>query len=424
MKIILAILLLCFFISESYGQAQIVLNNNVFVVMNGGSQFTPIYVVLDNPNANGLTTAGSGGNWISEDEFNKLRWRIGNAVGTYQIPYTALTLAPIPFEMQITGAGVGGDYIDFSTYGTPTNNLPWPTMVTHFNAADGSTTDNSPNTINRFWVNDSEDYTTRPNVTMSFGYDDPGDFVGLNPGIVPGAMRAQRFRTSDDTWGGSYSGSSLFFGVDNGSAVVNAVVTQQDMWQAWTLTTTAVLLPVELIAFQTKCLDSYAEISWTTASEVNNDYFQVERSINGENWEVIGIVQGNGTTSNENHYSLKDENPRGSIAYYRLRQVDFDGTQEVFPIKSLQPCADNSGVEIISHNNGNYQVIFNADLSGDYQIDLYDMSGKKIRNTKTVYVDGGENLFLFDDSHAATGVYMVRVSNNQEQITKRIVIHK
>ena len=385
-----------------------------------------MYVVLDNPADNGLLTAGSGGNWISEAEFNKLRWRIGTNTGTYQIPYTALTNNQIPFEMQITGAGVGGDFIDFSTYGTPTNNLSWPTMVTHFNAADGSTTDNSPNTINRFWVNDSEDYTTRPNAVIAFGYDDPGDFVGLNAGIIPGAMVAQRFRTSDNTWGGSYSGSSLYFGTDNSalSRVENAVVSEADMWQAWTLTTTLVLLPVELTSFQARCLGDYAEISWTTASELNNDYFLVERSVNGEVWDVIANVDGQGTKNSETKYVIKDENPRGATAYYRLRQVDFDGTEELFPIKSLQPCGDNKGVEIISHNNGSYQVLINSEVTGEYHIDLYDMSGKKIRNTRTVNVATGENMFLFDDSHAATGVYMVRVTNDQENITKRIMIHK
>lgn len=409
-----------------YGQGQIVINDNAFVVLDGGSQTDPIYVVLDNPSDNALLTSGSGGNWISEGEFNKLRWRIGSNVGTYQIPYTALTLNSIPFEMQITGAGVGGDYIDFSTYGTPASNLPWPTMVSHFQAADGSLVDNSPNVINRFWVNDAEDYTTRPNVVMAFGYDDPNDFAGLNPGIAPGSMVAQRFRTSDNTWGGSFSGSSLYFGTDNASLsrVENAVVTSADMWEAWTLSTTQILLPVELIAFQTKCYGDYAEISWATASELNNDYFQIERSINGQNWELIATVKGQGTTNNENHYSIKDQNPRGAIAYYRLRQVDFDGAQELFPIKSLQPCGENNGIEIISHNDGNYHVVINSDNLGEYHIDLFDMSGKQIRNTRTVHVDGGENMFLFDDSHAATGVYMVRVRNNQEQITKRIVIHK
>lgn len=407
-----------------YGQGQIVINNNAYVVLDGGSVTEPIYVVLDNPNDDGLLTAGSGGNWISEDEYNKLRWRIGNNTGTYQVPYTSAVLNSIPFEMQITGAGVGGDYIDFSTYGTPANNLPWPSTVTHFEAADGSLVDNSPNVVNRFWVNDAGDYTTRPNVIMAFTYDDPNDFVGLNAGIAPGAMVAQRFRTSDNTWGGSYSGSSLYFGTDNGTAVVNAVVTEADMWEAWTLSTTTLLLPVELTSFSAKCMNDFVEISWTTASESNNDYFQIERTSNGNDWIQIAEVDGQGTKTSETHYTVKDENPRGVTSYYRLRQVDYDGTQEVFPIKSLQPCGDRDGIEIISHNNGNYQVIFNQDQIGDYQIDLYDMSGKKIRDTKNVNVNGGENMFLLKDSYAATGIYMVRVSGVNEQFTKRIVIQK
>jgi hypothetical protein len=407
----------------AYGQAQIVINNDAYIVLDGGSVLEPIYVVLDNPNDDGLSTTGSGGNWVSEDEYNKLRWRIGSNTGNYQIPFTSSSANNIPFEMQITSAGVGGDFIDFSTYGTPSNNLPWPSTVTHFEAADGSLIDNSPNVINRFWVNDAGDYATRPNVTLTFTYDDPNDFSGLNAGIVPGAMVAQRFRTSDNTWGGSYSGSSLFFGTDNGSAVVNAVVSSADFWEAWTLSTTQLLLPVELTSFSAKCMETYVQLNWTTASELNNDYFLIERSLNGQDWTAIAEVDGQGTKNDETHYEIKDENPRAVTSYYRLRQVDFDGSEEVFPIKSLKPCGENSGIEIISQNNGSYQVIFSDDATGNYQIDLYDMSGKMIRDSRSINIEGGENMFLFDDSHAAAGVYTVVVSSSQEQITKRIVIY-
>ena len=76
-------------------------------------------------------------------------------------------------------------------------------------------------------------------------------------------------------------------------------------------------------------------LRWETASEEDNSHFVVERSADGNSFEAIGTVAGNGTTSEINHYSLVDKDPYYGYNYYRLKQVDFDGDYEYSQIETV-----------------------------------------------------------------------------------------
>jgi hypothetical protein len=89
-------------------------------------------------------------------------------------------------------------------------------------------------------------------------------------------------------------------------------------------------LPIELLSFIGKNITNYNNIEWVTASEINNDYFKLERSVDGENWEIINIQSGVGTSNQNNYYSCRDYDFRNVVNYYRLSQTDFDGTREYF----------------------------------------------------------------------------------------------
>ncbi len=86
-----------------------------------------------------------------------------------------------------------------------------------------------------------------------------------------------------------------------------------------------VVLPIELISFTGKQVKDYNYIEWITASEINNDYFTLERSSDGENWAQIYYTPGAGNSNQNITYDFKDYNFRNDINYYKLTQVDFDG---------------------------------------------------------------------------------------------------
>lgn len=106
------------------------------------------------------------------------------------------------------------------------------------------------------------------------------------------------------------------------------------------------ILPIELIQFAANLKESGVLVTWTTATELNNDYMALERSANGQDFLEIARIKGKGTTDETQHYQYFDSNPLAGINYYRLRQVDFDGTR------------DHSKVVAITLDKGELMSIF------------------------------------------------------------------
>lgn len=92
------------------------------------------------------------------------------------------------------------------------------------------------------------------------------------------------------------------------------------------------LLPVTLTSFQGRQEDHSVSLQWTTATEINNDYFTIERSKDGVAFKPLGNIQGVGNSQTEQQYQFLDPQPFSGDNYYRLRQVDFDGKEEIHPI--------------------------------------------------------------------------------------------
>ncbi len=125
-----------------------------------------------------------------------------------------------------------------------------------------------------------------------------------------------------------------------GGQLYEAGVAQPNQDLFFSVNTTAAALPVELSKFEVHARQRDVLLTWQTASEQNNDGFEIERSADGRDWEMIGFVEGNGTTSDVHEYFFYDEKPMLGENYYRLRQVDFDGQ------------FDYSMVKVVQFNNG------------------------------------------------------------------------
>lgn len=94
-------------------------------------------------------------------------------------------------------------------------------------------------------------------------------------------------------------------------------------------------LPIELKVFDAKVYNGDVVLNWTTTSELNNDYFSVERSINGYDFQEVFKMSGAGNSSEELYYSVTDESPYIGTSYYRLKQTDFDGTTSYSTLKAV-----------------------------------------------------------------------------------------
>lgn len=177
--------------------------------------------------------------------------------------------------------------------------------------------------------------------------------------------------------GGSSSGSVS--GINGTTSITIRTMLKNGVDETWwhdNLTVTGIPdpLPVELVYFIADTYNNYLEIKWKTASEIQNDYFQVERSTDGINYTGIYFIAGAGNSTTPIGYSIQTQLPTTN-SYYRLKQVDFSGTYEYskiiyispkLEIKTIigefdltgRPIGDNySGVVIIRYSDGTYKKI-------------------------------------------------------------------
>ena len=131
------------------------------------------------------------------------------------------------------------------------------------------------------------------------------------------------------------------------------------------------LLPVELLSFDvTPINNQYARLEWVTASEINNDGFEVLRSTDGENFKVIGWVNGNGNQTTITEYTYEDYSiEKGITYYYQLKQIDYDGQYEYFNIEPLT-LTDINLEKPISVKRVN--LLGQEDVNGNMIIEIYD----------------------------------------------------
>jgi hypothetical protein len=140
-----------------------------------------------------------------------------------------------------------------------------------------------------------------------------------------------------------------------------------------------VVLPIELISFDTYQKENYNEITWVTATELNNDYFSLERSVDAFNWSEIYIVDGLGTSSTTKFYEYKDYDfTKNSVNYYRLKQTDYDGNFKYFNINYVTNTEKNKSKPIKIVNIMGQEVSPNTP---GFLLEIYsDGSTKKIIN--------------------------------------------
>lgn len=404
-----------------FAQARLVLNNDPWVVMNNN-----VFIVLENSNANAITLAGTGGRIVSEAENNRVRWRVGTATGAYTLPFAdnqAEGGTKIPFTFNISAAGVGTGFIDFSTYDGATwdNNTYRPSMVTHMGQLlPPNVANHSAAAIDRFWLINAQSYTTRPSGALSFTYID-NEHSAAGNAIIEANLGAQRFNNGTGAWGDMLPIVASINTTTN--VLITPAVSAANMFAAWTLSLTNNPLPVKLLSFAANCRDGKALIQWSTASEINNDFFTIEKTFDGINFEFVAKIQGAGNSNSVLNYNFTDNNPGSGKVYYRLSQTDFDGTTEVFDLISFE-CNSTTPLDIISvYNNqgGNIIGALSAPSNGKYALTVIDVRGRLIYNDDLNLIEGFNQVSL-QMQEPSSGVYFIRLSNELEQISKKFFI--
>ncbi len=178
-------------------------------------------------------------------------------------------------------------------------------------------------------------------------------------------------------------------------------------------------LPIELLSFDAEMVDRFAEISWVTKSENGNDYFTVERSVDGFSWSPLATVDGAGESSVELHYHLTDSAPALGLNYYRLTQTDFDGHTKTFDPVAVNNQGEQFGDELIVFPNpsgGDQITIFLADFyDPEVEIELISLSGQVVVKVTLPVSEGGLAVFKLSAPPSA-GVYNLRANGLIDKI--------
>ncbi|MEL6274597.1 MAG: T9SS type A sorting domain-containing protein [Bacteroidota bacterium] len=146
---------------------------------------------------------------------------------------------------------------------------------------------------------------------------------------------------------------------------------------------TAPLLPVELVFFKAEALEGQRTfLEWQTATEENNDYFEVQGSRDGKDFKVIGVETGAGTTSDMQRYATWDEAPAIGKNYYRLKQVDFDGSYEYSEVRVVEFKSRGVAVEIYPNPASDYIQIVFSDSEEEGRLRLFDAAGRLMVDQK------------------------------------------
>jgi hypothetical protein len=181
-------------------------------------------------------------------------------------------------------------------------------------------------------------------------------------------------------------------------------------------------LPVEFAGMTTTCEEEAISIRWSTESEHNNDYFRIEKSTDGSAWDILGYVDAVGNSSVLNGYEFLDVEYR-SNTYYRLYQVDQDGSEEL--LSTMYSDCNVATDEIASFPNPSdesFSIFWKQfNTSGDGTITIRDINGKTMHH-ETVALSLGANLFIIK-APLAPGVYMIELidDNFERSLIKHVV---
>jgi hypothetical protein len=183
-----------------------------------------------------------------------------------------------------------------------------------------------------------------------------------------------------------------------------------------------VALPIELVSFTGQDFEGYNQLFWSTASELNNEYFIIESSATGENFEEVERVQGAGNSTQTLHYSLKDYN-YSPTTYYLLKQVDFDGTvtsHQVIVVNRKELYGNLSLNVFPNPTNGELTIRANTLNAGEYEIRVVNTLGMTVHVERTYLIEGVNDRTI-DFSHLAKGIYSIEINSGQDRKVVRFV---
>jgi hypothetical protein len=183
-------------------------------------------------------------------------------------------------------------------------------------------------------------------------------------------------------------------------------------------------VPVELTSFSFSVKGMDVQLQWTTATELNNHGFEIERSYNSKDFFTAGFVKGNGTTTETKSYNFTDSPPINSV-YYRLKQVDFNGSYEysnVIYVDLNQVNGFSLSQNFPNPFNPVTVISYQLPQSGMITLKVYDILGREVASLVDEYQPEGRYEVEFDAEGLSSGVYLYRIKAGSFMETRKMIL--
>ena len=256
-------------------------------------------------------------------------------------------------------------------------------------------------------------------IGLNAGSGDIQDFYEYNPSANSWTIKTS-FAGTARSWGAATSiNDCVYMGMGFGGSGSGGCGCGGYWWDWWKFCPT--LLPVEFISLEARCRNRKVQLIWATASEHNNDYFEVQRNRGGsaEDWKIIEKINGAGNSSTIRKYEFFDhpfENNKAGDVLYRLKQVDFDGAFEYSSIKFVShSCENENGMTILPNpSSGIFTVNTSSAIS---ELKVYSSLGECIYS-RTGQPD------IIDISCHENGIYFLKVICGSNAVSQKIIVSK
>jgi hypothetical protein len=189
----------------------------------------------------------------------------------------------------------------------------------------------------------------------------------------------------------------------------------------------AAVIPVELVSFNATVIGSSVNLNWSTASELNNSGFEVQRKSENSNWMKIGFVKGAGTTTEHNTYFFSDKSPNQGIVSYRLKQIDFDGTvsySKVVNVDFNSPTDFKLNQNYPNPFNPSTTISFSIPRAANVSLTVFNQIGEKIDELVNRGLEAGSYDYTWDASKQSSGIYFYELKTNEFKSIRKMTLIK
>lgn len=373
-------------------------------------------LIINNPQANALQVIGSAGiRKQANSSFTdaQVEWKgLGNNTGTYVIPFITSSGQKVGLHLQINSAGAGtsGETV-FATFGTDNTNTNIPV------GTNGHPYTDPLKTMDRYWSISHNGYTTNPTYSLTLQYADD-EFGGTN--------------TMDEslmtlfTWTGSTWQDIINSTIDEAN---NTGTHHNGTEGIYTFGSETTPLPITLLKFEATAGQNDILLNWRTTGEIHFQGFELERSTDLQHFNKIAYLPSTSTSAEEqNLYEYIDkEISVNQVYYYRLKQINTDGSFTYSNIRSAEIRAENQLLSLYPNPTYNGRINLDINMSAEDKLtfELRSIQGHLLeKGTSPLHKGSNSIKFDFSSLSNATYILILNIEKQRRRIIKKVIIEK